>query len=382
MAAKFFNQVVSELCLGKPELFGITATDTVYYALTVLKRSEDTYISVWESVEELAIRSSLCIGKICMTDVILFLCREENLVDPFKAFESPVSQILSQGVSMITHLYSNSSLLEAIDHILEGTHNLAIPIQNHRISGSRKKFLSNGRGYCWLTQEDVVRFLLNSIRVFSPVPYFAISSINIIEHDIMTVYHKEPASSAAGYFNRALDKQTSVAVVDEKHRLIGEISPFKLACCNETAAAAITALSVGDLMDYIDCRSPHEDLIQLVRIRLLKRNLARMSDLMDEFFHSSVYSSSSNCSSDDESGLRRNWVSGRNCPQRSWVIACSPNSSLVAVMIQALAHRVSCVWVVEEDYTLVGAVTFAGILKVLRSFAGCRQNKPEKDKYI
>lgn len=271
------------------------------------------------------------------------------------------------------------SLLEAIDYILEGTHNLTIPIQNHRIFDSRKKSLSNGGGYCWLTQEDVVRFLLNSIRIFSPIPSFAINSINIIEHNIMTVYHKKPASSAVCYFNRALRKQTSVAVVDEKHRLIGEISPSKLACCNETAAAAITALSVGDLMAYINCRSPREDLIQLVRIRLLERNLARMSDLMDEFFHSSVYSSSSTCSSDDESGLSRSWGSGRNCPERSWAIACSPNSSLVAVMLQALAHRNSCVWVVEEDYTLVGAVTFAGMLRVLRSFAGCRQNKPEKD---
>lgn len=108
MAVKFFNQVVSELCLGKPELSGITVAATVYDALTVLKRSEDTYVSVWESGEEHAIRSCLCIGKICMADVILFLCREENLVDPFKAFESPVSQILSQGAYVITHLDSNS----------------------------------------------------------------------------------------------------------------------------------------------------------------------------------------------------------------------------------------------------------------------------------
>ncbi|XP_073128902.1 CBS domain-containing protein CBSX5-like [Henckelia pumila] len=372
MAVRFFNQLVSELCLGKPELFGITAAATVNDALTVLKSSEGTHVSVWESGDERAIRSCFCVGKICMTDVILFLCREENLADPFKAFEAPVSQMLSEGVSVIRHLDSNSSLLEALDYILEGTHNLAIPIQ--------KKSLNNGGGYCWLTQEDVVRFLLSSIRVFSPIPSFAINSINVIESDIMILHRDEPASSAVGYFNRALNQQTSVAVVDEKYRLIGEISPNKLACCNETAAAAITVLSVGDLMAYINCRSPPEDLIQLVRTRLLERNLVRMSDLVNEFFHSSVYHSSSTRSSDDESGPSRNWGSGRNCPDRSCeAIACSPTSSLVAVIIQALAHRVSCVWVVEEDHTLVGAVTFVGMLKVLRSFSGCRQNKPEKD---
>ena len=35
-------------------------------------------------------------------------------------------------------------------------------------------------------------------------------------------------------------------------------------------------------------------------------------------------------------------------------------------MIQALAHRVSYVWVVEEDGKLSGIVTFSGILKVFR----------------
>lgn len=47
-------------------------------------------------------------------------------------------------------------------------------------------------------------------------------------------------------------------------------------------------------------------------------------------------------------------------------IVCFPWSSLVAVMIQALSHRVNYVWVVEDDGTLVGIVTFAGMMKVFR----------------
>ena len=40
--------------------------------------------------------------------------------------------------------------------------------------------------------------------------------------------------------------------------------------------------------------------------------------------------------------------------------------SLVAVMIQAIAHRVNYLWVIEDDCSLVGIVTFSNMLKVFR----------------
>lgn len=283
------------------------------------------------------------------------------------------------------------SQLEAIDYILEGTQNLVIPIQNHLSTNSRKRFLNrqpdsvcthhNDYDYCWLTQENVIRYLLNSVGAFSPIPTLTIDSLNLINHDIMTVTYNKPASSALTYFYRALTEQTSVAVVDEENMLIGEISPFTLACCDETAAAAIMTLSAADLMTYIDCGGPPEDLVQLVRMKLEEMNLGGMIEMMDDIFHSFMSSSSSSCSSDEESSSssKNGWSSrssksGRHF-RRSEAIACSPRSSLVAVMIQALAHRVSCIWVVEEDHTLVGAVTFAGILKVFcNAAAGERQH--------
>jgi CBS-domain-containing membrane protein len=35
-------------------------------------------------------------------------------------------------------------------------------------------------------------------------------------------------------------------------------------------------------------------------------------------------------------------------------------------MIQAIAHRVNYLWVIEDDCSLVGIVTFSNILKVFR----------------
>ena len=38
----------------------------------------------------------------------------------------------------------------------------------------------------------------------------------------------------------------------------------------------------------------------------------------------------------------------------------------MAVMVQALSHRLSYVWVVEEDNTVAGVVTFAAMLGIFR----------------
>lgn len=277
------------------------------------------------------------------------------------------------------------SVLEAIDCILEGAQNLVVPTQNHRANSARKRLVNrqsscsryNDHECCWLTQEDVVRFLLNSVGAFSPEPASTIELLNVIDHDIMAVTYNKPASSALPYFHRAMTEQKSIAVVDEENRLIGEISPSALAYCDETAAAAIMALSTADLMAYIDCGSPPENLVRLVKAKLEERNLGGMVEMMDEFVHSlSPSSSASSCSSDDESLSSRSQGSSRHhVANRCEPIVCSPQSSLLAVMMQALAYRVSCVWVVEEDHTLVGAVTFAGILSVFLEIAdGMRSN--------
>lgn len=240
-----------------------------------------------------------------------------------------------------------------------------------------------------LTQEDVVRFLLSSIGLFSPIPALSIESLGIIASDdgvLSTDYHS-PAISALGLISRSLTEQTSVAVVDADGVLIGEISPLTLASCDETAAAAIATLSAGDLMAYVDGGGPPEDLVRVVNQRLKERNLeAMVEDFSLLSSHSSLSSSSSSSSSsDEESSLaspkttlaRLSSSGGRysrsasysaRMVRRAEAIVCHPKSSLVAVMIQAIAHRVNYVWVVDDDSCLVGIVTFSAILKVFREY--------------
>lgn len=276
--------------------------------------------------------------------------------------------------------------MEAIDLILQGAQNLVVPILPTKRSGvSRRKQQNqkasstinshNGREFCWLTQEDVIRFLLGSIGVFTPLPALSIDSLGIISNDVLSIDYYSPASSAVGAISKSLTQQTSVAIVDSDGTFIGEISPFTLACCDETVAAAIATLSAGDLMAYIDCGGPPDDLVRVVKARLKEKNLEKMLEEYTILSSMTGDTSASSSSSDEESPTRIVARSGRYSRSSSYsarmvrkaeAIVCHPKSSLIAAMIQAIAHRVNYLWVIEDDCSLVGIVTFSNMLKVFR----------------
>ncbi|XP_044472730.1 CBS domain-containing protein CBSX5-like [Mangifera indica] len=386
MAVTLLAHVVSDLCLGKPALRALSVTASIADALFVLKNSEDSFISVWDcdhsKVHESGATSFCrCVGKICMVDVICYLCKEENLLSPSDALKASVSVLLPRIPGLVMHVEPSCSLLEAIDLILEGAQNLIVPIKN-RLSTRRKQLQKlspssptshNSREFCWLTQEDIIRFILSSIGLFSPISTRSIDDLGIISSNIIAVDYDSPATMALEAISQSLIDQTSVAVVDTDGILIGEISPLTLACCDETTAAAIITLSSGDLMAYIDCGGPPEDLVRVVKDRLKEKGLEGMLQQFNVDSNLLPYLTAS--SSSDEESMTKVARSGKfsrsmsysaRMVRRAEAIVCHTKSSLVAVMIQAVAHRVNYVWVIEEDCSLVGIVTFNDMLKVFR----------------
>nr|GMD90168.1 CBS domain-containing protein CBSX5-like [Ipomoea batatas] len=337
MATGLLGHKVADLCLGKPALRSLSvASATVGDAVAALNSGEDDAISVWSCDHsgggENKEAGCVCIGKICMVDIISYLCEvEENLSSPSLGLSAPLSVLLSQIPGPIRHLEPSSSVVEAIDLMAQGVQNLVVPIERVRpSSSSRRKFhlqkktppaittLHNAQEFCWLTQEDVMRYLLGSIGLFSPLPALSIHALGIIAAEFSAVGYHSPASSALKAIHRSLADQTSVAVVDDDGVLIREISPSALAACDETVAAAVAALSAGELMAYIDGNSSSSQALRMSR--------------------------------------------------RAEAIVCHPGSSLAAVMIQAIANRVNYVWVIEDDWSLVGIVTFSNILRVFRQY--------------
>ncbi|XP_008778345.2 CBS domain-containing protein CBSX5-like [Phoenix dactylifera] len=369
---------VSDLCIGKPAVRSLPPSATVREALLALKRGGESFLSVWVA-DRASPEKKACAGKVCMVDILCYLCAEENISSPAATLGASISALLpSKDSSPVRRVEPHSSVLEALDVILDGAQCLVVPI---RSGTGRKKLLGGGGGigaadFCWLTQEDFVRFFLNSIALFSPSPALSVSDLGIVRPAALAVRPHDPALAALPLIRRALADQTSVAVVTDDGKLIGEISPSTLAHCDEGAAAALAALSAGDLMAWIDCSgSPPEATVRAVESRLRDKGMAGMIELLEADL-SPPFSSSSSSSSDEESGeavgrrprrLRSlGSYSARMGRRSEEAIVCHPGSSLVAVIIQALAHRVSYVWVVDDEYGLVGIVAFPDILSVFR----------------
>ncbi|RZS20617.1 hypothetical protein BHM03_00053146 [Ensete ventricosum] len=381
---------VSDLCIGKPVARPLPLSATVGDALLALRSGGDDRLVISTS-DGPAPERKACARNVCMVDVLCYLCAEQNLDAPMAALGAPASALLPPLVapSLVRRVEPSSSILEALDAILDGAQSLVVPIH---AAASRRKFASasaSAADLCWLTQEDFVRFFLNSIALFSPVPALSVTDLGLVRPAALAVRPQDPALSALPLIRAALAEQTSVAVVGDDGRLIGEISPFTLAHCDERVAPALAALSAGDLMAFIDCvGAPRKSAIRSIKAQLRAKGLLGMLELLDADVSPpfSPSTSSSSSSSDDESspsspplsngrrrprGMRSAWRSGsysaRMGRRSEEAIVCHPWSSLVAVMIQALAHRVSYVWVVDDDdYFLVGIVTFSDILEVFR----------------
>ncbi|CAL5334500.1 unnamed protein product [Camellia sinensis] len=101
---------VADLCLGKLPLKSVSISATVADALSALKSSSDTCLSVWTcDHSKSAAEECRCVGKVCMVDVICYLCKDENLSSPSSALKSPVSVLLPKLPGLVRHVEPSSS---------------------------------------------------------------------------------------------------------------------------------------------------------------------------------------------------------------------------------------------------------------------------------
>ncbi|KAM3402493.1 hypothetical protein ACQJBY_006398 [Aegilops geniculata] len=369
MAVSLLANDLSDLCIGKPAVRSLPLSAAAGDLAATVRKGPRAAAAACIAVGP---ARGAVVGRAGLADVLCLLCSSPDaLARPAAALDRPVSALLPKdGAGEVRRVDPRSSVLEALDEILSGAQVLAVPLR----PGGRKKQLGGVAGvtgdFCWLTQEDLVRYFLNSISLFYHVAARSVSSLGLVRPDFLSVRPDEAALSAVPLIRRAIAAETAVAVVSADGHLVGEISTAHLAACDETAAAAIATLSAADLMAYIDYfGSPPEHILRAIKTGLKAKGLDAMLELMEDETMTSFSLSSS--SSDDDTGrphLRRpsSGSFGRRSTEEP--VVCSPASSLVAVMVQALAHRVSYLWVLDEedDCRLAGIVTFADILRVFR----------------
>ncbi|KAJ1280128.1 hypothetical protein BS78_04G207900 [Paspalum vaginatum] len=396
MAATLLSHVVSDLCIGRPRVLTLPPSTPVAAVLAELRTGADPFVFVdAEPAPPAHYRGAAKRGaatvylKVSVADVLCYLCGDAgNLSDPAAALSRSVSAIIAAaaaGGHGVTHRVDpQTRLLDAIDVLLaDGCQGLLVPLhgrarrRHHQAQVVPSADAVATADCCVLTREDIVRHLFGSISHFSPVAARTVASLGLVRRDVHAVHADDDGLGAIPLLRSAVADGTAVAVVADDNALVGEVCPGLLALCDvEPVSAAFAALSAGDVMTYMDCslsHSPPEFLVGAVRAQLAEKGLDAMAELMDCTGTDDAFSPSSSTSSDEDSPsgrarrLRR--ISSGSFGWRSTedVVACHSESSLVAVMAQALAHRVGYVWVVDEiSGVLVGVVRFLDVLAVLR----------------
>ncbi|KAK1686797.1 hypothetical protein QYE76_047645 [Lolium multiflorum] len=338
MAGRFLlTHDVSDLCIGKPALRWLPPSSTVAHAVAELDgQGPDACVAVWDGTGTAAVA-----GRVRMSDVALFLCADGNLASPAAALQASLADLLAaNNAPPVRCVQPHVSVLEAVDALLGGAQCLVVPIQDNRRLGALEAGVTM---MCWLTVEDVVRFFLGSVALFSSTASRPVSDLGVVS-PALSVAATDSALSAVA----PLLRTASIAVVSGG-RIEGEISPSTLCPFDPSlAAAAFATLTAGELASFIDCApTTREAALRVVRSRLRRRKLHGMLDLLDG--HDDLSSPSS--------------LSSSSSPFSS---SSSDNDDEAAYSRTAVAHRVTQVWVLGDEDELVGVVGFLDVLRVLR----------------
>ncbi|XP_020263436.1 CBS domain-containing protein CBSX5-like [Asparagus officinalis] len=391
MAVCLQSNVASDLCIGKPSLRSIPITASVGEALVALREWGEAKLGVALGEKKSKDKAGGIVGDICMVDVLCYLCSQQNIKCPVSALQNPVSVLLSKGDGVVRAIDPDSRYefyIIIVDYLEFFCRKLLLywmfwtsflmrmcrpPCFTIDASFAFQK--QKHQEFSWLTQEDLLRFFLNNISSSPPSPPLRRRrrlAAPTSSPSTTSLRRPRPPPPPLALLDGRLRR-----VVTDDRKLIGDIPPSILSglFSDDTVAPAVASLSVAELMAYIDdcCshRSASEPALQRVKARLQEEGLTGMLGFLEG--NEVTFPMSPSSSDDDESVKKsrkpRRMRSGSYMGRRSEEVAvCYEESSLVAVMVQALAHRVNYVWVVddEEEFGLVGIVTFQDMLRVFR----------------
>lgn len=226
--------------------------------------------------------------------------------------------------------------------------------------------LPDDEKFCCLSREDIVRFLICCLGALAPIPLSSISSLGAINLLYSHISASVPAIEAA---HKIPQDPCAIAVVetnpDGSHKIIGDISAYKLWKCDYLAAAwAMANLSAGQFVIGADeNRSPAPITLPDFGISpSFDETGTRGSPRLSKFSSRSIGFVGTQANH-MAVGRLRSMYRGRSAP-----LTCKSTSSLAAVMAQMLSHRATHVWVTDpesEDGILVGVVGYGDILNAV-----------------
>ncbi|MQL88415.1 hypothetical protein Taro_020966 [Colocasia esculenta] len=407
-ASVFLHHVVGDLTLGKPELVEFHESETVEAAIRAIGDCSEGAVAVWrkraavhqhlghqqqlqppspaQSAEEP--RVARFVGMLSSVDVVAFLARTG---DHERALRTPVSEVVTPDSSLLKEVDPGTRLIDALEMMKQGVRRLLVR-KSVAWRGMSKRFsiLYNGKWlknqdpssvtgsgsshpsfssrenikFCCLSREDVVRFLIGRLGALAPLPLSPISALGAISAH----YAQINASSPALECSRKIPQDPCVVAVvetnpDGAHKIIGEISAYKLQKCDYLAAAwGIANCSAGQfILGFEDNTTMLGSRLDFAPSSPQEDGGAGVASRSKRFSSRSIGFFSGQVNPLSVGGLR-SMYRGRSTP-----LMCKNTSSLAAVMAQMLSHRATHVWVTDanSDDALVGIVCYTDILNAV-----------------
>lgn len=409
MASIFLHHVIGDLTVGKPEVVEFLDSETVDSAIRAIGECAEGAITVWRRSEEVKPKVDRFVGILNSLDVVAFIAKSG---DQEKAMKTPVAEFVQPNPGLLKEVDPGTRLIDALEMMKQGVRRLLVRkgltwrgvskrfsilyngkwLKNSKdsvnnvsqangwpssslSSSSSTRQPSDAYKYCCLTREDIIRFLITCLGALAPLPLSSLSSLGAITPHYSFIEASSPAIEAV---DRIPEDPCAVAVVeiniDGTHKIVGEISSFKLWKCDYLAAAwALANLSAGQFVmgaednDVSGLESPPSFFISSP----FEEVGGSPSSARAKIFSSRSMGFFSNPPTPRSSGgsrpVRRSMYRGRSAP-----LTCKHTSSLAAVMAQMLSHRATHVWVTkvdtEENDVLVGLVSYGDILHAVTKY--------------
>ncbi|RWW74614.1 hypothetical protein BHE74_00017441 [Ensete ventricosum] len=420
MARVFLHHVIGDLTLGKPELVEFSEAETVEAAVRAIGDSAEGAIAVWRRrpVEPAPPPSAeRFIGMLTSLDVVAFLARAG--ADQERAMRTPVSELVAPNPSLLKEVDPGTRcdllpplgrlyvfplglhmfclwpvrLIDALEMMKQGVRRLLVRksivwkgfsrrfsilyngrwlknIQSPSFGGASNSGLPSTSAlpdnkFCCLSREDVVRFLIGCLGALAPLPLSSISSVGAIGSNYSCIEASSPALEA---IYKIPHDPCAIAVVETNseggHKIIGDISAYKLWKCDYLAAAwAMANLSAGQFVVGADDSGTTPVYVPELPIDSSAGDTGAGVSSRPRKFSSRSIGFFSNQANQMSIGRLRSMYRGR-----STLLTCKHTSSLAAVMAQMLSHRATHVWVTDadlDDDILVGIVSYTDILNAV-----------------
>ncbi|GAQ78049.1 Cystathionine beta-synthase family protein [Klebsormidium nitens] len=313
--------------------------------------------SVLESDPSTGLPTKQYIGVISVLDVLMHFADNADNIE--WALEAPVEKLVGrsiEGLNLIV-LRPDTTILAALDTLAKGVHRVLVPQTTSSLPGTPRSsrrsdgFAEAGSNYHFLTQTDVIRFVVQNEEAFAGLLSKTVQAADVIHASVLSIPAFMLMVDALRCMRNAAvsvaQPITAIAVVEADHATFPEAEePMMVQGKGLKVVGTLAASHLRGVTTEVLKGLPYLTVIDFLSRVSMARRFGFGAVHKDGSRRSSLGTTPR--SSDDGAGTSED-APGPRAP-----VTCSPETPLGEVLKQALKGRTRQVWVTDPGGLLSG----------------------------